>query len=78
MTNKESTHGGRRPGAGRQPIGTAPRKTISASLDPHTVAFLTAEAERAGVSRSAVIEHALVELQIRIAGSLYEPDYTQD
>lgn len=76
MSKREHTHGGRRPGAGRQPIGSAPRKTISASLEPDLVRFIEREAEASGVSRSAVIAYALEELQMRVASTLaYEPDY---
>ena len=51
--------GGKRDGAGRKPVGTAPKRKTSAAIDQGLLVLVDAKAKRLGISRNAAIEEAL-------------------
>ena len=56
---KNNTHGGKREGAGRKLVGSAPRVPISLRLEEGTYNALRQYAEAHGVSNTRVVEDAL-------------------
>tara|TARA_Y100001001_G_scaffold158908_1_gene179094 strand:+ start:10912 stop:11457 length:546 start_codon:yes stop_codon:yes gene_type:complete len=59
----KSSHGGRRPGAGRKPQGERPKERKTYTLAPDVVERINALSDETGHSKAAVIEYAVRSLK---------------
>ena len=58
MTDKKSTRGGARPGAGRKPVGSKPKTGINTKVNQECHDNLKKFAKESGHSKAAIIEWA--------------------
>jgi len=55
----ENKHGGRREGAGRKPVGKAPKKALGVKVSSETKEKLLELHNESGHSQAAIVEYAI-------------------